>query len=128
MKIHEYQGKELFRRYGIPVPNGVAAMSIEAPEPLADFIAAQFSRDVADFNHFLYGLIRQGVTVHSLTEEIPEGLAGGFLLSAKAYSSADFSEQLSKNIKRGIAERVTAGYNNGGQAPRGTPGDRHRAR
>ena len=24
MKIHEYQGKELFRKYGVPVPIGVA--------------------------------------------------------------------------------------------------------
>jgi succinyl-CoA synthetase beta subunit len=29
MKIHEYQGKELFRRYGIPVPIGEAAMSVD---------------------------------------------------------------------------------------------------
>ena len=29
MKIHEYQGKELFRKYGVPVPQGIAAMSVE---------------------------------------------------------------------------------------------------
>ena len=29
MKIHEYQGKELFRKYGVPVPIGIPAMSIE---------------------------------------------------------------------------------------------------
>jgi succinyl-CoA synthetase beta subunit len=29
VKIHEYQGKELFRRYGIPVPIGKAAMSVD---------------------------------------------------------------------------------------------------
>ncbi|HEU5059096.1 MAG TPA: ADP-forming succinate--CoA ligase subunit beta [Kofleriaceae bacterium] len=29
MKIHEYQGKELFRRYGIPVPIGQAATSVD---------------------------------------------------------------------------------------------------
>ncbi|HSM41013.1 MAG TPA: ADP-forming succinate--CoA ligase subunit beta [Afifellaceae bacterium] len=29
MKIHEYQGKELFRRYGVPVPRGVAAFTVE---------------------------------------------------------------------------------------------------
>jgi len=28
MKIHEYQGKELFRRYGVPVPIGVPALSV----------------------------------------------------------------------------------------------------
>jgi succinyl-CoA synthetase beta subunit len=29
MKIHEYQGKELFRRYDVPVPFGIAALSVE---------------------------------------------------------------------------------------------------
>jgi succinyl-CoA synthetase beta subunit len=29
MKIHEYQGKELLRRFGVPVPRGVAAFSID---------------------------------------------------------------------------------------------------
>ncbi len=28
MKIHEYQGKELLKKYGIPVPNGKAAFSV----------------------------------------------------------------------------------------------------
>ena len=59
------------------------------------------------------------MTIHSLTEEIPDGLAGGVVLSVKAYSNADYSIQLSKSIKRGIADRVKEGYNNGGQAPRG---------
>jgi DNA invertase Pin-like site-specific DNA recombinase len=65
-------------------------------------------------------LVDFGVVVHSLTDEaIPEGLAGGVVLSVKAYSNADYSEQLSKAIKRGIADRVREGYNNGGQPPRG---------
>ncbi|MCA9425349.1 MAG: ADP-forming succinate--CoA ligase subunit beta [Candidatus Omnitrophica bacterium] len=29
MKIHEYQAKELFRKYGVPVPNGKSADTIE---------------------------------------------------------------------------------------------------
>ena len=29
MKIHEYQGKQLFRKYGVPVPIGIAATSAE---------------------------------------------------------------------------------------------------
>jgi succinyl-CoA synthetase beta subunit len=29
MKIHEYQGKELFRKYGVPVPIGIPAMTAE---------------------------------------------------------------------------------------------------
>jgi succinyl-CoA synthetase beta subunit len=29
VKIHEYQGKEIFRRYGIPVPRGIPAFSFD---------------------------------------------------------------------------------------------------
>src|SRR5689334_24745310 len=29
MKIHEYQGKEIFRKYGVPTPRGYPAMSVE---------------------------------------------------------------------------------------------------
>jgi succinyl-CoA synthetase beta subunit len=29
MKIHEYQGKELFRRFGVPVPRGTAAFTVD---------------------------------------------------------------------------------------------------
>ncbi len=29
MKIHEYQGKEILRRYGVPVPNGIACFSVD---------------------------------------------------------------------------------------------------
>jgi succinyl-CoA synthetase beta subunit len=29
LKIHEYQGKEIFRRYGVPVPRGIPAFSVD---------------------------------------------------------------------------------------------------
>ena len=29
MKIHEYQGKEIFRRFGMPVPRGIPAFSVD---------------------------------------------------------------------------------------------------
>src|SRR6478609_3103206 len=29
MKIHEYQGKEIFRRFGIPTPRGIPAFSVD---------------------------------------------------------------------------------------------------
>jgi succinyl-CoA synthetase beta subunit len=32
MKIHEYQGKDIFKKYGVPVPFGVAAFSIREAE------------------------------------------------------------------------------------------------
>ena len=37
MKIHEYQARDLFRKYGIPVPDGVVCHSVEeAQEKVAD--------------------------------------------------------------------------------------------
>ena len=29
MKIHEYQGKEIFRRFGMPTPRGIPAFSVD---------------------------------------------------------------------------------------------------
>ena len=40
MKIHEYQAKELFRRYSIPVPRGGAAATVDEALAVADAIHA----------------------------------------------------------------------------------------
>ena len=41
MKVHEYQGKELFRKYQIPPPGGVPVFSVEeALKALATFMPA----------------------------------------------------------------------------------------
>jgi succinyl-CoA synthetase beta subunit len=29
LKIHEYQGKEIFRKFGLPTPRGIPAFSVE---------------------------------------------------------------------------------------------------
>jgi len=29
MKIHEYQGKEILKKYGVPVPRGIPCFSVE---------------------------------------------------------------------------------------------------
>ena len=41
MKIHEYQGKAILRRYGVPVPFGVHAMSLEEADLAIDRVAAE---------------------------------------------------------------------------------------
>jgi succinyl-CoA synthetase beta subunit len=35
MKIHEYQGKQIFSRYGIPIPKGYPAFGLDEVEPAA---------------------------------------------------------------------------------------------
>lgn len=89
------------------------------PRGLILWAYSRFSRDIVDFNYYLYGLLKKDLIVHSVTEQIPEGIAGQIMLSVKAYTNADYSIQLGKHIKRGINEMVKAGYSNGGQPPKG---------
>lgn len=89
------------------------------PRALIVWAYSRFSRDVVDFNVYFFGLIQSGVIVHSITEPMPEGIAGQMLLQVKAFTNQDFSEQLGKNIQRGIKSRVEAGYSNGGTPPKG---------
>ena len=46
MKIHEYQGKELFRRYGVPVPFGISATSIEGAMAAVPKVQAESGSDL----------------------------------------------------------------------------------
>lgn len=89
------------------------------PRGLLLWSYSRFSRNVVQFNRYLYSLLDIGLIVHSLTEQIPEGLSGQMVLSITAYTHAKFSEDLGKNIKRGINDMVTAGYCNGGKPPKG---------
>ena len=41
MKIHEYQGKELLRKYGVPVPFGIPAMSLEEADAAIEQVLAK---------------------------------------------------------------------------------------
>src|SRR5262249_46929562 len=46
MKIHEYQGKQLFRKYGVPVPIGVPAMTVEEALAAIPKVQADAGTDV----------------------------------------------------------------------------------
>jgi len=41
MKIHEYQGKELFQKYGVPTPKGILALTPEDAEKAATTLGTQ---------------------------------------------------------------------------------------
>jgi DNA invertase Pin-like site-specific DNA recombinase len=89
------------------------------PRGLLLWSTSRFARNLKQFNRNFYTLLDEGLIIHSLTEQFPEGISGHLLLSIAAYTHEKFSEDLGKNIKRGIADRVKAGYCNGGQAPKG---------
>jgi len=46
VKIHEYQGKELLRKYGVPVPKGTPAFTVDEAEAAAKAIIAETGSEV----------------------------------------------------------------------------------
>jgi succinyl-CoA synthetase beta subunit len=46
MKIHEYQGKELLRKYGVPVPKGIPAFSLDEAEHAAKTLITETGSEV----------------------------------------------------------------------------------
>jgi succinyl-CoA synthetase beta subunit len=46
MNIHEYQGKQIFTRYGIPVPKGIPAFSVAEVKSAAEKLVAETKNDV----------------------------------------------------------------------------------
>ncbi|HEY8091502.1 MAG TPA: ATP-grasp domain-containing protein, partial [Polyangiaceae bacterium] len=41
MKIHEYQAKQIFARYGVPIPRGYPAFSVDEAEAVARKLATE---------------------------------------------------------------------------------------
>ncbi|MEO7328897.1 MAG: ADP-forming succinate--CoA ligase subunit beta [Minicystis sp.] len=41
MKIHEYQAKQIFARYGVPIPQGLAAFTVAEVGPIAEKLIAE---------------------------------------------------------------------------------------
>ena len=46
MKIHEYQGKELLKRYGVPVPKGKVAFSLKEADEAAAAIMQETGKEI----------------------------------------------------------------------------------
>jgi len=46
MNIHEYQGKKIFARYGIPVPKGIPAFTVDEAKKAAEALMAETKSEV----------------------------------------------------------------------------------
>jgi site-specific DNA recombinase len=108
------KGREQFARMV-----DMAADPQNRPAGLLVWNLSRFSRDVDDSAFYKAFLRRFGVVIHSLTDAIPDGLAGRILESVKDYSNADYLAQLKVQIRRALETNVKAGYAEGGFPPRG---------
>lgn len=89
------------------------------PAGLLVWSLSRFARNIDDATYFKAHLRRHNVVIHSLTEKIPDGLAGRIVESVQDYSNADYIEQQSRHIKRALEINVRNGYAAGGTPPRG---------
>jgi len=76
MKIHEYQAKELFRTFGVPVPDGSAAFSVEEAVTVAK------------------GLGAYPVVVKAQIHAGGRGKGGGVKLAASEAEAKSFAEEI----------------------------------
>jgi site-specific DNA recombinase len=97
----------------------VAADPQLRPAGLLLWNLSRFSRDVDDSAFYKAMLRHYGIIIHSLTDPIPEGLAGRILENVKDFSNADYLEQLRVQIKRALETNVRNGYAEGGFPPKG---------
>ena len=63
---------------------------------------SRFSRDYDDAMYYIADLRRQGFVVYSITDNIPDSLDGRLIESITAWKNAKYSEDLRKNVRRGL--------------------------
>jgi len=67
---------------------------------------SRFSRNFTDAQFYIADLRRQGYAIHSMTDNIPDTLDGKLLESVRIWMNAKFSQDLSRNVSRGIKYMV----------------------
>jgi succinyl-CoA synthetase beta subunit len=74
MKIHEYQGKEIFRRYGVPVPKGIACKSADDARAAAERLIAETHVPVVVVKSQIHAGGRGKGTVHKGADVVARGV------------------------------------------------------
>lgn len=80
---------------------------------------SRFARSVDDSTFYRADLRRRGYVLHSLSDSIPEGNIGRLFEAIIDWKSAVFLEDLSRDVKRGLADLVSRYGAVPGTPPRG---------
>lgn len=80
---------------------------------------SRFARDINDASFFKADLRRRGFSVRAIQDTVPEGIDGVIFESLLDWKNARFLQDLSVDIKRGLAHNMTQYGAIGGVPPRG---------
>ena len=80
---------------------------------------SRFAREIDDAQFYKADLRRKGYIIHSLNENLPEGLDGRLFEAAIDWMNARFLQDLSEDVKRGLHHNIQQHGAIGGTPPRG---------
>jgi site-specific DNA recombinase len=80
---------------------------------------SRFAREINDSQYYKAELRRRGFLIHSMTDNVPEGLEGRLIESILEWKDAKFSADLSVHVKRGMRDLVQLHGGVPGTPPRG---------
>ena len=89
------------------------------PDGLLMWNFARFARNLNDAMYYKAKLRTQGITIHSITDPIPEGNQGRIIETLIDYTNNEKLEQTSRDVKRALTELIKKGYAPGGAPPKG---------
>jgi site-specific DNA recombinase len=96
--------------------------SLPAEQLPAAIVFWSFSRCARDFDDAQYykaDIRRRGVAVESIADDIPDGPHGRLIEAIIDWKNAQFLEDLSRDVQRGLQDLARQGYAPGGFPPRG---------
>ena len=103
MKLHEYQGKDVFRRFGIPVPEGrVATTPEEAHEAGQQLKGPLVAKPNAGSPVLVDGKTRWPATPQAFAAEVPMWVEAG----ARVVGYRWFKVSRSSGVLRKISSRL----------------------
>jgi DNA invertase Pin-like site-specific DNA recombinase len=79
----------------------------------------RFARDLDDAQFYKADLRRRGFIIHSLNDQVPEGLDGRFFEAAIDWMNARYLDDLRTDVKRGQHHLLTQYGGIGGRPPKG---------
>lgn len=88
------------------------------PDAILIWNFARFARDVSDAQYYKSLIRKYGITIHSLTDPIPDSEYSLIVEPLIDFSNQEKSRQTGRDVKRALHSLVNQGYASGGTPPR----------
>jgi len=88
------------------------------PDAILIWNFARFARDVSDAQYYKSLIRKYGITIHSLTDPVPESEYSLIVETLIDFSNQEKSRQTGRDVKRALHSLVNQGFAPGGTPPR----------